>query len=56
MGQGCCRGFNQLPIKMGLAQRIGGGSDTGRRVMSQSTSSHGKGETTSEKNEPQPHL
>ena len=31
-------------------------SDTGRRVTSQSTSSHGKGETTSEKNEPQPPL
>ena len=31
-------------------------SDTGRRVMSQSTSSHGKGETASEKNEPQPPL
>ena len=28
-------------------------SDTGRRVTSQSTSSHGKGETTSKKNEPQ---
>ena len=31
-------------------------SDTGRRVMSQSTSSHGKGETASEKNEPWPPL
>ena len=31
-------------------------SDTGRRVTSQSTSSHGKGETSSEKNEPQPPL
>ena len=31
-------------------------SDTGRRVMSQSTSSHGKGETRSEKNKPQPPL
>ena len=31
-------------------------SGTGRRVMSQFTSSHGKGETTSEKNEPQPPL
>ena len=31
-------------------------SDTGRRVMSQSTSSHGKGETTSKKNEPWPPL
>ena len=31
-------------------------SDTGRRVMSQFTSSHGRGETTSEKNEPQPPL
>ena len=31
-------------------------SDTGRRVTSQSTSSHGKGETASEKNEPQPPL
>ena len=31
-------------------------SDTGWRVMSQSTSSHGKGETTSKKNELQPPL
>ena len=31
-------------------------SDTGRRVMSQSTSSHGKDETASEKNEPWPPL
>ena len=31
-------------------------SDTGRRMMSQSTSSNGKGETTSEKNEPWPPL
>ena len=31
-------------------------SDTGRRVMSQSTSSQGKGETTSEKNKPWPPL
>ena len=31
-------------------------SDTARRVMSQSTSSHGKGETASEKIEPQPPL
>ena len=31
-------------------------SDTGMRVMSQSTSSCGKGKTTSEKNEPQPPL
>ena len=31
-------------------------SDTGHRVMSQCTSGHGKGETISEKNEPQPPL
>ena len=31
-------------------------SDTGRRVTNQSTSSHDKGETASEKNEPQPPL
>ena len=31
-------------------------SDTGQRVMSQSTSGCGKGETRSEKNEPQPPL
>ena len=31
-------------------------SDTGRRVTSQSTSSHGKGKTASEKNKPQPPL
>ena len=31
-------------------------SDTGRRVMSQSTRSCGKGETASEKNKPQPPL
>ena len=30
--------------------------DTGKRVMSQSTSNHGKGETASEKNEPRPPL
>ena len=31
-------------------------SDTGQRVMSQSTNGHGKGETASEKNKPQPPL
>ena len=31
-------------------------SDTGRRVMSESTSSHGKGETTGIKNKPRPPL
>ena len=31
-------------------------SDTGQRVMSQSTSGHGKGETRSKKNEPWPPL